>query len=731
MSFLMNYKIKTKFLGNTAAVMLLFAAALGVYQFALSSTEGGYLEVLEQEVTISQEVRGASIAMLMARRAEKDFMLRMDMKYPPRVEKSITEIIGLMKNINIISSQAGLDELAQISTAVIENSKNYLAAFKEVVAGYQVKGLDFKTGLQGEFRAAAHTVTGKMPEHSIDNLLVSLLQMRRYEKDYMRTKDSKYRKRFIGAMDTYKVELEASGCDAVAKEAQQNALKVYRTAADKILTGLPLEQEENYYKIVRSAAAKLETAINSVLIPRAQALVLEIRKNEKDYLLRSDEKYAKGTLAAITVLNNELKNSGVLPEHVVDMQKDLEIYQKAFVRLVEENQAIAANVEKMRDATHAIEPLFEKIEQLANAAQAGETSSIAFAAAGYATTAVSISIGALIVGFLMSFFITNAIANPLKSAAETARKMANGDLSQDVDSQSRDETGQMMSAMKEMIIRLRDVVYGVNSAVDNVASGSDQLSSTSGSLSQGTAEQAASIEELSASIEQVTASIAQNAENSQETSQLASKAAQKASESGGAVSHAVGAMKTIAEKISIIEEIARQTNLLALNAAIEAARAGEHGKGFAVVAAEVRKLAERSGAAAGEISGLSTNTVDMADKALTMLDELVPDIEKTSELISEINAACEEQDAAVKQISSAVTQVETATQASAAASEEMASTSEELAGQGSSLRDMMSYFNCGEQQMLGSPMGYSQTTLVTATPEALPAGETGKDFEQS
>ncbi|WP_319541390.1 methyl-accepting chemotaxis protein [uncultured Pseudodesulfovibrio sp.] len=728
MNFLMNYKIKTKFLGNTAVVMFLFAVALGVYQFALNSTEGGYSEILSQEVLISQEVRGASIAMLTARRAEKDFMLRMDMKYPPRVEKSIHEIVSLMEKIKVVSGQAGLEELALVSTAVIENAKKYLTAFNEVVEGYQIKGLDSKSGLQGEFRSAAHAVAGKMPKHSVDDLLVNLLQMRRYEKDYMLTKDSRYRKLLITAMDTYKVDLEASGCDAVAKEAQQSALKDYRAAADKILAGLSLDEEENYYKAVRSAAAKLEMAINSVLVPRAQALVLEIRKNEKDYLLRSDEKYAKETLDSIDVLNSALKGAEVLPEHVFNIQKGLDVYRNAFVRLVEENQIIATNVEKMRAATHTIEPLFEKIEELANTAQEGETSSIALAAAGYSTTAVGIGIAALILGFLTSFFITNAVANPLKSAAESARKMANGDLSQDIDSQGRDETGLMLSAMREMILRLRDVVYGVNRAVDNVASGSDQLSSTSGSLAQGTAEQAASIEEVSASIEQVKASIAQNAENSQETAQIASRAAQKASESGGAVTHAVDAMKMIAEKITIIEEIARQTNLLALNAAIEAARAGEQGKGFAVVAAEVRKLAERSGEAASEIGGLSTNTVSVADQALTMLEELVPDIEKTAQLVSEINAACEEQDAAVKQISCAVSQVETATQASAAASEEMASTSEELAGQGSSLREMMSYFNCGEQPMLGS-MGYSQTTLVTATPEALPAGETGKDFE--
>jgi len=330
---------------------------------------------------------------------------------------------------------------------------------------------------------------------------------------------------------------------------------------------------------------------------------------------------------------------------------------------------------------------------------------------------------ALLIGLILSRMITR----PVAVAVETSKILADGDLSKDVDVPGRDEVGQMLSAMGDMVTKLRDVVYGVNDAIENVAAGSEELSATAESLSQGTTEQAASIEELSASIEEVTASIAQNAGNSQETAQIASKAAGKAGESGDAVTQAVGAMKQIADKISIIEDIARQTNLLALNAAIEAARAGEHGKGFAVVAAEVRKLAERSGEAAGEISELSGTTVEVADKAVGMLSELVPDIEKTSELITEINATCEEQDAAIKQIGSAVGQVETTTQASASASEEVASTSEELAGQAEALRRMMSFFNTGSGSGRVANAG---PTVARVEPAALPTGEGQDEYER-
>jgi Methyl-accepting chemotaxis protein len=722
MNFLGNFKIRTKFLGTTAVVMCLFALALGVYQLALSSTGRGYTEVLGHEVTLAQAAMDANIAMLSARRAEKDFMLRMDMKYPPIVQEEVAKILDQMALIKSVSAEAGLLEFGQISDEIVASSKQYLASFDKVVASFRRKGLDPATGLQGEFREAAHVMTGKIPEHAVENLLLDFLQLRRYEKDYMLVKSNANQAKLVTAMNTYTADLAASGCDPVAKEAQQQAMAVYWSAIQRIMAGLSPDQENAAYATARDAAHDMEAAVLSVLVPKAEALALDIRKNEKDYLLRGETKYAEQTIRSLGSLESAFKGSGAKQSHVADAQQDLDAYRKAFVGLVEEDKAIATYVSQMRDATHAMEPLLVEIEQKAGEAQATESGALAVAAAAYSTTAVSIGLVALVVGLLITVFITNAISRPLVMAVDAAKILADGDLSQDLQAESKDESGQMVAAMGDMILRLRQVVHGVNSAVDNVAAGSEELSSTAEALSQGTTEQAAAIEELSASIEEVMASIAHNAENSQETAQRASRAANRASESGSAVTEAVGAMKEIAEKITIIEDIARQTNLLALNAAIEAARAGEHGKGFAVVAAEVRQLAERSGQAAGEISGLSADTVSVADKALVMLGELVPDIEKTSELISEINAACEEQDSAIRQISVAVGQVETATQASASASEEVASTSEELATQGEALRQMMAFFHCDNSGVSGS-MACTEPERRVAAPLALGPGD--------
>jgi methyl-accepting chemotaxis protein len=230
------------------------------------------------------------------------------------------------------------------------------------------------------------------------------------------------------------------------------------------------------------------------------------------------------------------------------------------------------------------------------------------------------------------------------------------------------------------------------SASDNVSAGSQQLSAGSEQLSQGATEQASSAEEASASMEEMAANIKQNADNAAQTEKIARQSARDAEASGDAVNKAVSAMRTIAEKISIVQEIARQTDLLALNAAVEAARAGEHGRGFAVVASEVRKLAERSQTAASEISGLSGETVKVATEAGDMLTRLVPDIRKTAELVAEISAACREQDIGASQINEAIQQLDKVTQQNAGASEEMSATSEELAAQAEELQASIAFF---------------------------------------
>ncbi|WP_210644129.1 methyl-accepting chemotaxis protein [Pseudomonas sp. Tri1] len=286
----------------------------------------------------------------------------------------------------------------------------------------------------------------------------------------------------------------------------------------------------------------------------------------------------------------------------------------------------------------------------------------------------------------------DSIVAPLSEAMEVMVALSSGDLTRSVKGDYQGSLQDLKNAINETVSKLSQIIGEVRSSADSLSSASEEISATAQSISQSASVQAASVEETSASMEQMSASISQNTENAKVTDGMAGKASKEASEGGQAVKDTVSAMKTIAEKIGIVDSIAYQTNLLALNAAIEAARAGEHGKGFAVVAAEVRKLAERSQVAAQEIGQVAKSSVALAERAGNLLDEIVPSITKTSDLVQEIAAASEEQSIGSEQINTAMSQMSQITQQNASASEELAATAEEMSSQAEQLQELMGFF---------------------------------------
>ncbi len=309
------------------------------------------------------------------------------------------------------------------------------------------------------------------------------------------------------------------------------------------------------------------------------------------------------------------------------------------------------------------------------------------------------SIIATILAIIMAYIISSGILKPIKQGVQMANEVSQGNLAATINVDQHDEIGDLIRSLKLMVEKLKEIVINIRTGADNIAAASQQLSAGSQQLSQGASEQASSVEEVSSSMEEMTANIQQNSENAQQTELIAKKASDEIKKGSKATEISAQSMKEIAEKISIINEIAFQTNILALNAAVEAARAGEHGKGFAVVAAEVRKLAERSKIAAQEIDEVSKSGVKISEEAGNKLSEIVPEIEKTAQLVQEITASSHEQNSGAEQVNNAIQQINQSTQQNAASSEEMATNAEELASQAAQLREMMDYFKIDDLQI--------------------------------
>jgi methyl-accepting chemotaxis protein len=381
------------------------------------------------------------------------------------------------------------------------------------------------------------------------------------------------------------------------------------------------------------------------------------------------------------------------------------------------NKDDEATAVSMGDGRKAVVEASAQVQELVELSKAQMDAATDEADADFAkvrTSLIILAVISLLIATGAAVYISMAVSKGLNRASDAVRAVAEGDLTNTVAITTKDEIGDLLTHVNVMIERLRGVVGDAISASENVSAGSQELSAASEQVSQGATEQASSAEEASASMEEMASNIKQNADNAAQTEKIARQSARDAEVSGEAVNRAVEAMRTIAEKITIVQEIARQTDLLALNAAVEAARAGEHGRGFAVVASEVRKLAERSQTAATEIGAVSSDTVKAAQSAGEMLTSLVPNIRKTAELVAEISAACREQDIGSSQINEAIQQLDKVTQQNASASEEMSATSEELAAQAEELQASISYFRTDSS-------GYQRAPVRAAAPAKRPS----------
>ena len=481
-----------------------------------------------------------------------------------------------------------------------------------------------------------------------------------------------------------------------------------------------------------------------------EAHTLGMRRYEKDVFLNLGDKekvseYNSKWQTSFRDASEDIDNLQKLADNedgeiVRTMRTDLATYSSGFENLMRGindgtiTTAVAANesIGRYKDDIRRLDTLSSDFARKNTERMNVKGKVIADAASQTRLTMWIICITGVIVVIALTIMVTRSITTPIMEVVAFAGKLAEGQNDLNIPVRGEDETGLLFAAMRKMVAsngeminaasgiasgdlrvrvtprsdrdelgkalsnmieKLTEIITEVRSGASSLTVASTQVSASAQSLSQGTSQQASSVEETTSSLQQMSASITQNAENSSQMEAMAVKGTNDVDESAQAVRQSVEAMTKIAEKISIIEEIAYQTNLLALNAAIEAARAGEHGRGFAVVATEVRKLAERSQAAAKDIGGLASSSVDVAQRSGRLLTDLVPTIRRTADLVREVAAASNEQSAGVSQINKAMTLVDQVTQRNASASEELASTAEEMAAQSEALQQTISFFN--------------------------------------
>ena len=447
---------------------------------------------------------------------------------------------------------------------------------------------------------------------------------------------------------------------------------------------------------IRYDMLQMSDAMRGFLLDPTNQLERQRKIDADNELSRDVEQIGKLTDDA--VITHKLQQAADLDASTLNRLEDEISALTAAGKLAEARQLYAGDYLRVRTQQEGM------IAEMEQQAEKTKNEALASATAVYrqAQTVTYVLLALLIgIGLVLAVLVARGLAEPVRAATEHLKAMATGDLTRRLEVRSRDEMGEMAEHFNTFADEMERIIGEVRAGATQLSSAATQISASSQALSQGTSEQAASVEETTSSLEGMNTSVVQNADNSRAMEQMAMKGARDAEDSGRAVSETVDAMKTIAEKITIIEDIAYQTNLLALNAAIEAARAGEHGKGFAVVATEVRKLAERSQAAANEISGLASGSVRVAEHSGSLLAELVPAIRKTAELVQEVAAASAEQSVGVQQINRAMSTVDQVTQSNASAAEELASTAEEMAAQAESLQQLMDFFRGGDASSRG------------------------------
>ncbi|PCJ60942.1 MAG: hypothetical protein COA79_07745 [Planctomycetota bacterium] len=719
-TLLNNMRLGKKIGLGFGLVLFLLLGIIALYQYTLVTVEKGYDSLVSTEIQISKHAANINSYMLQCRRNEKDFILRQNTKYLGKLEKNCNNLIKEAQSIIKIADLHSYGELSNKAKSIISNAQAYKISFNDVVENQHEMGLDHKTGLQGEFRKAAHALAENIKKFSVDEYYFNYLLLRRWEKDFLRSGSEKYKKRLEKTVSYFKKEFDVIDAkknsvskDVLGKEIElNNAINDPRIEFQKSLVQynaniaalfkLDKDKRANSkeYANIRGAAHGMEDYLKGIHLPNAKSILLEMRKHEKDFLLRNDAKYIGKNLAVIDSFRNLIKGSTMLKSNKDGLSPILNNYEKSFLTLTEKQVIKDHHIGELRERVHQIEPAVADIIKLSESNGDKKQNDILMTTKLGEQIALITGLVAVFAGIGIAFLIVKMITKPIRKTIEIANAIAGGDLSQRIDIQSNDETGDLGRALNKtaedlstMFNEIKNNATMLNNSSEELATISNQLVNGADNMSQqsntvaGATEQmttnintmATAVEEMStntgsvssaaeqmsqnmsavaSAIEEMSTSISGIGTNSKESMKIADEAMKMAAVATKTMNVLGEAAKEIGQVTDTIKSIAEKTDLLALNATIEAASAGDAGKGFAVVANEIKGLANRSAQAAEDIAnriaGVQKNSTDAVD-VISNVSEI---IEKINSSVGIIEKSVEEQAKTSNEIASNVMQAD-------------------------------------------------------------------------